>query len=138
MLRRQLAGEAEPLSRNGFSSVTLIQADRRADRQHNILSDSSMGTASYANTKIHDGWTTVRITTQPSPLTMRPTVVASLWHGCQTGSMPTRCLFIDACSIEAFDSEGRMAMSNLVFPTEPYNSIKVKGGEGYRIPHRIE
>lgn len=29
----------------------------------------------------------------------------------------------------AFDSEGRMAMSNLVFPTEPYNSLKVKGGK---------
>ena len=38
-------------------------------------------------------------------------------------------IFIDRCSIEAFDSEGKMAMTNLVFPSEPYNMIKVKGGK---------
>jgi hypothetical protein len=36
---------------------------------------------------------------------------------------------LDRCSIEAFDSEGKMAMTNLVFPSEPYNMIKVKGGK---------
>ena len=38
-------------------------------------------------------------------------------------------LFIDRCSIEAFDAEGKMAMTNLVFPSEPYNILKVKGGK---------
>ena len=38
-------------------------------------------------------------------------------------------IFIDNCSIEAFDAEGKMAMTNLVFPNEPYNSMKVKGGK---------
>ncbi|MBR3088613.1 MAG: GH32 C-terminal domain-containing protein [Prevotella sp.] len=38
-------------------------------------------------------------------------------------------IFIDRCSIEAFDSDGKMAMTNLVFPSEPYNTIKVKGGK---------
>ena len=38
-------------------------------------------------------------------------------------------IFIDRCSIEAFDAEGKMAMTNLVFPSEPYNNIKVKGGK---------
>ena len=38
-------------------------------------------------------------------------------------------IFIDRCSIEAFDAEGKMAMTNLVFPNEPYNNIKVKGGK---------
>ena len=38
-------------------------------------------------------------------------------------------LFIDRCSIEAFDNEGKMAMTNLVFPSEPYNMVKVKGGK---------
>lgn len=36
-------------------------------------------------------------------------------------------IFIDRCSIEAFDSDGKVAMTNLVFPSEPYNNIKVKG-----------
>ena len=38
-------------------------------------------------------------------------------------------LFVDRCSIEVFDADGRVAMTNLVFPTEPYNNIKVKGGK---------
>jgi len=38
-------------------------------------------------------------------------------------------IFIDRCSIEAFDAEGKMAMTNLVFPTEPYTTLKVKGGK---------
>jgi levanase/fructan beta-fructosidase len=38
-------------------------------------------------------------------------------------------IFVDNCSIEAFDADGKMAMTNLVFPNEPYNSMKVKGGK---------
>ena len=38
-------------------------------------------------------------------------------------------IFIDRCSIEVFDAEGRLAMTNLVFPTEPYNKLTVKGGK---------
>ena len=45
------------------------------------------------------------------------------------GTIKQLRLFIDRCSIEAFDTEGKMAMTNLVFPSEPYNNIKVKGGK---------
>ena len=38
-------------------------------------------------------------------------------------------IFIDRCSIEAFDSEGKVAMTNLVFPSEPYQTLTVKGGK---------
>ncbi len=38
-------------------------------------------------------------------------------------------IFIDRCSIEVFDSEGKMAMSNLVFPSEPYDRLSLKGGK---------
>ncbi|MBR1498744.1 MAG: DUF4980 domain-containing protein [Bacteroidaceae bacterium] len=38
-------------------------------------------------------------------------------------------IFVDRCSIEAFDAEGKMAMTNLVFPSEPYSTINVKGGK---------
>ena len=37
-------------------------------------------------------------------------------------------LFIDHCSIEAFDANGYWAMTNLVFPSEPYNKVEVEGG----------
>ena len=36
-------------------------------------------------------------------------------------------IFVDRSSIEAFDAEGRMAMTNLVFPTKPYNKISLTG-----------
>ena len=45
------------------------------------------------------------------------------------GHMKQLRLFIDRCSIEAFAADGKMAMTNLVFPSEPYNMIKVKGGK---------
>ena len=38
-------------------------------------------------------------------------------------------IFIDRCSIEVFDAEGKMAMTNLVFPSEPYTHLQVKGGK---------
>ena len=44
------------------------------------------------------------------------------------GAITQLRLFIDKCSIEAFDAAGKMAMTNLVFPTQPYNNLVVKGG----------
>ena len=44
------------------------------------------------------------------------------------GKIKTLQIFIDKSSIEAFDADGKMAMTNLVFPSEPYNTIIVKGG----------
>ena len=34
-------------------------------------------------------------------------------------------VFVDKCSVELFVDGGRIAMTNLVFPTAPYNNIKV-------------
>ena len=45
------------------------------------------------------------------------------------GTIKQLRIFIDRCSIEAFDADGKMAMTNLVFPSEPYTNIKVKGGK---------
>ena len=45
------------------------------------------------------------------------------------GTIKQLRIFIDRCSIEAFDADGKMAMTNLVFPSEPYNNIKVKNGK---------
>jgi levanase/fructan beta-fructosidase len=45
------------------------------------------------------------------------------------GKMKQLRIFLDKCSVEAFDAEGRVAMTNLVFPSEPYNALKVTGGK---------
>lgn len=45
------------------------------------------------------------------------------------GALKELRIFIDRCSIEIFDRDGRLAMTNLVFPSEPYNTVKVKGGK---------
>ena len=47
------------------------------------------------------------------------------------GKMLQLRLFIDRSSIEAFDADGKMAMTNLVFPTKPYNKVLVKGKAKY-------
>lgn len=36
-------------------------------------------------------------------------------------------IFVDKCSVEAIDADGKMAMTNLVFPSSPYNKLSVKG-----------
>lgn len=40
-------------------------------------------------------------------------------------------IFVDKCSVEIFVDGGRIAMTNLIFPTEPYNSVRfyAEGGE---------
>ena len=43
------------------------------------------------------------------------------------GKLRQVCIFIDKCSIEAIDADGKMAMTNLVFPSAPYNKVTVKG-----------
>ena len=43
------------------------------------------------------------------------------------GIIKSMQIFIDRCSIEAFDTEGKVAMTNLVFPSKPYDKIIVKG-----------
>ena len=43
------------------------------------------------------------------------------------GQVKTLRIFVDRCSIEIFDADGKMAMTNLVFPSDPYNKIVVKG-----------
>ena len=54
-----------------------------------------------------------------------PVVTVAPTHG----AIKQLRIFVDRCSIEAFDADGKMAMTNLVFPTSPYTNIKVKGGK---------
>ena len=39
-------------------------------------------------------------------------------------------LFVDRSSIEVFEQEGRLAMTNLVFPTSPYTTLSVSTAKG--------
>ena len=43
------------------------------------------------------------------------------------GKMNKLRIFIDKSSIEVFDNDGKMAMTNLVFPTRPYDKVTIKG-----------
>ena len=43
-------------------------------------------------------------------------------------------IFIDKSSIEALDADGKMSMTNLVFPSKSYNKVTVKGGK-YQVYH---
>ena len=54
------------------------------------------------------------------------------------GALKQLRIFIDRCSIEIFDADGKMAMTNLVFPSMPYSMLKIKGGKAtiYSIENR--
>ena len=42
-------------------------------------------------------------------------------------------IFIDKSSIEVFDAEGKMAMTNLLFPNKPYNKVTIQGKAKYYV-----
>ena len=58
-----------------------------------------------------------------------PTVVTAPVHG----NLRTLRIFIDKSSIEVFDADGRLSMTNLVFPSSPYSRISVKGKASAKI-----
>ena len=58
-----------------------------------------------------------------------PTVVTAPVHG----SRRTRRILSDKSSSEVFDADGRGSMTNLVFPSSPYNRISVKGKANAKI-----
>ena len=62
-----------------------------------------------------------------------PAVTTAPTHG----ALKQLRIFIDHCSIEAFAADGRMAMTNLVFPNAPYTTLKVKGGKATIYPLNI-
>jgi len=49
------------------------------------------------------------------------------------GAMKELRLFIDNSSIEAFINDGKTTMSNIVFPSSPYNTLTVSGKKGSKI-----
>lgn len=49
---------------------------------------------------------------------------------CPAGTKQRLRLFVDRCSIEAFEGDGRFAMTNLVFPQQPYTAISVSTDKG--------
>lgn len=53
--------------------------------------------------------------------------ISPLYGGCETISL---LILVDRCSIDIFGNGGKFAMTNLVFPQEPYNHIRFfsKGG----------
>ena len=49
------------------------------------------------------------------------------------GNISQLRIFIDKSSIEALDADGKMSMTNLVFPSKSYNKVTVKGMGKYQI-----
>lgn len=54
-----------------------------------------------------------------------PAVTTAPTHG----KVSRVLIFIDKSSIEVFDADGKFAITNLVFPTKPYDRLSVKGGK---------
>ena len=52
------------------------------------------------------------------------------WAPIPTSSQYKFRIFVDRCSIELFVNDGRIAMTNLVFPNEPYNSLEFYNDQG--------
>lgn len=55
-------------------------------------------------------------------------------HG---GDLTELRLFVDKSSVEAFLNDGRTVLTDIVFPSEPYNTISVKGQKGSHVQSLI-
>lgn len=56
-------------------------------------------------------------------------VFASVTSAPIHGKVSRVLIFIDKSSVEVFDGDGKFALTNLVFPTKPYDKLSVKGGK---------
>ena len=56
-------------------------------------------------------------------------VFASVTTAPTHGKVSRVLIFIDKSSVEVFDADGKFALTNLVFPTKPYDRLMVKGGK---------
>lgn len=56
-------------------------------------------------------------------------VFASVTTAPTHGKVRRVLIFIDKSSVEVFDADGKFALTNLVFPTKPYDRLTVKGGK---------
>lgn len=54
-----------------------------------------------------------------------PAVTTAPTHG----KVSRVLIFVDKSSVEVFDGDGKFAITNLVFPTKPYDKLSVKGGK---------
>lgn len=45
------------------------------------------------------------------------------------GKVSRVLIFVDKSSVEVFDGDGKFVLTNLVFPTRPYDKLSVKGGK---------
>lgn len=101
-----------------LKSNTLITLSNSKGEQVTMTYDAKVGTFTMDRTKSGD----ISFSNDFAAITKAPT----------RGKIKTLQLFIDHSSIEALDADGKMAMTNLVFPAAPYNTIKVKNGS-YKI-----
>ncbi len=60
-----------------------------------------------------------------------PVVTTAPTH--DTSGRQTLRIFVDRSSIEVFDSKGRFTMTNLVFPTSPYNTLTLSAPKGAKV-----
>ena len=96
-----LRGEAEITLRNAKGERVMMTYN--PDEEHFYMNRLQSGDVSFS-----DNFPTI---------TVAPTY----------GKLKQLRLFVDKCSIEALDADGKMAMTNLVFPSEPYNKLTIKG-----------
>ncbi len=103
-----------------LKSNTLITLSNSKGEQVTMTYDAKAGTFIMDRTKSGD----ISFSNDFAAITKAPT----------RGNINTLQLFIDRSSIEVMDAEGKMAMSNLVFPSAPYDKLTVKGGSSKIYP----
>ena len=117
-----------PVENSGICEINLELAPRSADKVYITLSnDKDEQTVMIYDLKN----STFSMDRTASGLTDFnkdfPAITVAL---CPAEAKQRLRLFIDRCSIEAFEGDGRFAMTNLVFPQHPYTTISIAVDKG--------
>ena len=117
-----------PVENNGICEINLELASRSADKVYITLSndkdEQTVMTYDLRNSTFSMDRTASGLTdfNKDFPaITVAP---------CPAEAKQRLRLFIDRCSIEAFEGDGRFAMTNLVFPQHPYTTISIAVDKG--------
>ena len=103
-----------------LKGCTAMDIELRNDADERVVMTFDVAKREFAMNRAKSG--IVKFSRHFPVTTIAPT------HNSRTSG--TLRLFIDRCSVEAFDGEGHFAMTNLVFPTKPYTHVTVRAQGG--------
>ncbi len=101
------------------SEATIINIELTNSRGESVVMTYDSSAATFAMDRTKSGI-----------VDFNPAFPCTTTAPCPTGERLSVRLFFDHSSLEAFESSGQFAMTNILFPTEPYDELRLSTANG--------